>query len=127
MPLDAGGLQHRVDLVRLALPDQVTTAGSAPAPRSSDPARPVGGRQELLGHDALKRDRELNSHLLLLVRREDVDDPVDRLRGVLRVQGREDEVARLGRGQGGRDRLEVTHLTDEDHVGVLAQGGSQGE
>jgi hypothetical protein len=30
-------------------------------------------------------------------------------------------VARLGRGQRGRDRLEVAHLAEEDHVGVLAE------
>ena len=66
---------------------------------------------------------ELDPHLLLLVRREDVDDSVDRLRRVLRVQGREDEVAGLGRRQRRRDRLEVAHLTDEDHVGVLAERG----
>ena len=41
------------------------------------------------------------------------------------MQGGEDEVARLGGGQRGRDRLEVAHLADEDHVGVLAQRGAQ--
>ena len=45
--------------------------------------------------------------------------------GVLGVQGGEHEVAGLGRGQRGRDRLEVAHLADEDHVGVLAQRGLQ--
>ena len=59
--------------------------------------------------------------------REDVDDAVDRLRRVLRVQRREDEVAGLSGGQRGRDRLEVAHLADEDHVGVLAQRGAQRE
>jgi hypothetical protein len=29
-------------------------------------------------------------------------------------------------GQGGPDRLHVAHLADEDHVGVLAQGGLEG-
>ena len=43
------------------------------------------------------------------------------LRGVLGVQRGEHEVAGLGRGQGGGDRLEVAHLADEDDVGVLAQ------
>ena len=38
----------------------------------------------------------------------------------------EDEVAGLGGGQRGRDRLEVAHLADEDHVRVLAQRGAQG-
>jgi hypothetical protein len=41
------------------------------------------------------------------------------------VQGREDEVAGLGRGQRGRDRLEVAHLAEEDHVGVLAERGAE--
>ena len=54
---------------------------------------------------------------------EDVDDPVDRLGGRLGVQRGEDEVAGLSGGQRGRDRLEVAHLADEDHVGVLAQRG----
>ena len=92
-----------------------------------DPARAVGGRQQLLGHDALERDRQLHAHLLLLVRREDVDDPVDRLRRVLGVKGREDEVAGLGGGQRRRDRLEVAHLADEDHVGVLTERGLEAE
>ena len=39
----------------------------------------------------------------------------------LGVQRGEDEVAGLGRGQRGRDRLEVAHLADEDDVGVLAE------
>ena len=37
------------------------------------------------------------------------------------MQRAEDEVAGLGRRHGGGDRLEVAHLADEDHVGVLAQ------
>ena len=44
---------------------------------------------------------------------------------VLGVERGEDEVAGLGRGQRGRDRLEVAHLAEEDHVGVLAEGGAQ--
>ena len=35
------------------------------------------------------------------------------------------EVAGLGRGERGLDRLEVAHLADEDDVGVLAQRGAQ--
>ena len=70
-------------------------------------------------------DGELDAHLALLLGREDVDDAVDRLRRALGVQRREDEVAGLGRGQRGRDRLEVAHLADEDHVGVLAERGAQ--
>ena len=39
---------------------------------------------------------------------------------------REDEVAGLGGGQRRRDRLEVAHLAEEDHVGVLAERATQG-
>ena len=68
---------------------------------------------------------DLHAHLLLLLGREDVDDAVDRRRRALRVQRAEDEVAGLGRGERGRDRLEVAHLADEDHVRVLAERGAQ--
>ena len=34
-------------------------------------------------------------------------------------------MARLGGGERGRDRLEVAHLAEEDHVGVLAQRRAQ--
>ena len=123
----AAGLHRRVDLVDLALADQV------PDRRRGDQhlarhrtALAVGGGDQLLGDHALQRGRQLHAHLLLLVRREHVDDAVDRLGRVLRVQGREHEVAGLGRGDRGRDRLEVTHLADQDHVGVLAQHVLQG-
>ena len=69
---------------------------------------------------------ELDADLLLLRGREDVDQTVDRGGRVLRVQGREDEVAGLGRGDRGRDRLEVAHLAEEDHVRVLAKRAAQG-
>ena len=83
--------------------------------------RPSAVRARRLADDALQGAGQLDAHLLLLVRREHVDDAVDRLRGVLRVQGGEDEVAGLGGGQRDRDGLEVTHLADQDDVGVLAQ------
>ena len=57
----------------------------------------------------------------MVVRREEVDDPVDGLDGVDRVERAEHEVARLGRAQRRADRLLVAHLADQDHVGVLAQ------
>ena len=63
--------------------------------------------------------------LLLLVRREEVDDAVDGLLRVGGVQRRHDEVAGLGGGERGLDRLVVTHLADEDDVGVLPHRGTQ--
>ena len=62
-------------------------------------------------------------HLPLLLGREDVNDAIDGLGGRLGVQRGEDEMAGLGGRKSGGDRLQVPHLADEDHVGVLSQGG----
>ena len=95
----------------------VATRTSAAATRP----RPSAVLHKRLAHDALQGARELLADLLLLVRREDVDDAVDGLRRVLGVQGGEDQVAGLGGGQRHLDGLEVAHLADQDDVGVLAQ------
>ena len=72
-----------------------------------------------------EHERELRADLRLLVRREDVDDAVDRLRRRVGVQRAERQVARLGDLQRRFDRLEVAHLADEHDVRVLAQRGAQ--
>ena len=124
----AARLDQRVDLVRLALADQVAHARGRDEHLGRDAAADaVGGRDQRLGHDALEADRQLGPDLALLGRREDVDDAVHGLRRVLGVQRGEDEVAGLGRGQGRADRLHVAHLADEDDVGVLAQRGLEAE
>ena len=121
-PDRAGGLDRRVDLVGLPLADQVADRGGRDQDLAGDDAaRAVGRGQQLLRDDALQGDRELHPDLGLLLGGEDVDDPVDRLRGRLGVKGGEDQVAGLGRGQRGGHRLQVAHLADEDHVGVLAE------
>ena len=68
---------------------------------------------------------ELHLDLVAPVGGEDVDDAVERLGGVVGVQGGEDEVAGLGDGQRGRDALEVAHLADEQDVGVLTKSRAQ--
>ena len=119
-------LHDRVDLLDLRLTDQVPdgVVGKQHLERG-DAAGPVGRRQQRLRDDRLQRVRDHDANLLLLGRREDVDDPVDRRRGALGVQRAEDEVAGLGGRERGRDRLEVAHLADEDHVRVLAKRGLQ--
>src|SRR5664279_2852023 len=115
-------LKRRVDLVRLTLADQVPDRGGGDEHFGGDGATTtVGGLAQCLADDALQRAGELHPDLLLLVGREHVDDAVDRLGGVLGVQGGEDEVAGLGGGERYRDGLQVPHLTDEDDVGVLPQ------
>src|SRR6185295_17672986 len=80
-------LHDGVDLLDLALPDQVADGivGEQDLERG-DASRAVRRRQQRLRDDALKRRGELRAYLLLLLRREDVDDAVDRARRALRVQ-----------------------------------------
>ena len=86
---------------------------------------PVVRLDQLQRDDAAQDERELRADLLVLIGREGVDDAVDRLRRVVRVQRGEDEVAGLGGGEHGLHRLHVAHLADHDHVGVLAHGVAQ--
>ena len=82
-------------------------------------------RDEPLADDAGERRRELHADLLLALGREHVDDAVECGRRVVGVQRREHEVTGLGDRQRELDRLGVTHLTDEDDVGVFTQRGAQ--
>ncbi len=94
-----------------------STAGTRPRPSAR------GSRR--IDTTGVEHLRELDAHLLLVVRREDRDHAVDGLGGVEGVQRRQHQVAGLG-GQDRRfDGLEVAHLTDQDDVGVLAQRGAQ--
>ena len=75
------------------------------APRPRAPGRRRAARRAA-GDDAAQRRGERHAHLPLLVRREEVDDAVDRLGRADRVQRREHEVTGLGRGQRGPHRLD---------------------
>ena len=82
-------------------------------------------RDQLLGQHRLERHGELEADLGLGVRGEHLDDAVDGVGGGAGVEGAEDQVARLGGGNGRLDGVPVAHLADEDHVGVLTQAGPQ--
>ena len=84
-------------------------AGSAPA------------RQQLLRNDPLQRERQLGPDLLLLVGREDVDDPVDGLGGIAGMQGGQHQMAGLSGAHRDADGIHVPHFTDKNHVGIFAQ------
>ena len=116
----ASGLDVEIQLVGLSVADE----GADRRRRDhylegGHPSFAVGGGHEGLRDDRLDRDAELRSDLRLLLGGKDVDDSVDRLRGVDRMQCREDEVAGLGSGDRKLDRFQVAHFTDEDDVGVL--------
>ena len=125
------GRRARLDdvaqLVGLALLDQVADRRRGEHHLEGGDSPPfVPARQEHLVEDRQERLRELDPDLALLPGGEDVDDPVDRLGGVVGVERGEDQVARLRQRQHRRDRLEVAHLPHLHDVGVLAQRGAQG-
>ena len=68
---------------------------------------------------------------MLLKRREHIDDALDRAGSVVSVQCGKDEMPRLGGSENSRHRLQVSHLSDENHVRILtqrmAQRGCKGE
>src|SRR2546427_11976676 len=138
-PLDEGGerVVHRshADLLT-GLDRAVELMSPAVANHCPDRRRPhhdlgrqdeptTDARQQRQAQHGLQRQRQLSADLRLPVLGEDVDDPVNRVRARARVQGREREMPRLRQGQHGLDRLDVTHLTDQHHVGALADNAAQ--
>ena len=115
-----------VDLIILALPDHVPDGLVHPQDlKGRDHPAPRPGEQLLADH-ALQNRRQLLPGLALLDRREGVDDPVDGADGPLSVEGRDDEMPRLRRCQGGLHGLVVPHLAEENDIRRLAQTGPQG-
>ncbi len=119
-------LDERLYLVRLPLLDAVPHGRVGKENFRGDGSAAVGSWNELLRADADEYGGELDANLLLLVRGKDVDDAVDRLRGVLCVERGEDEVSRFGGGDGGGDGFKVAHFADEDDVGVLPERTLEG-
>ena len=100
-----------------AVATRTSTAGTRPPV--------VDARNQALRDDRLEHRGQLQADLLLLVRRIDGDDAVNRFRRVERVKRREDEVAGFGREQRRLDGLEVAHFADEDDVGILTQRAAE--
>ena len=86
---------------------------------------PVGPWQQPLRHDRMQRFRQTHARDRLLLRREHRDDPAHRRDDVRRMQRGDEEVARLGGLHRGIDGFRITHLADQDHVGILAQRRAQ--
>ena len=94
----------------------VDTPGHGQDLSDGDATDAVGAGDEPLGDDPLQRAGEHRPHLLVLARREEVEDPVDRLGRVEGVDRGQDEVSGLGRRERGADRDLVAHLADQDDV-----------
>ena len=120
------GLDRGVHLRDLRLADEVADGGRADHDlvRRDAAGAVLGLAQRLRDHRAQRLGEHRPDHLLFRGG-EHVDDPVHRLGGRRGVQRAEHEVARLGRGHGEADGLQVAHLAHEDDVRVLAQGAPQ--
>ncbi len=114
------------DLLRPVLADQVGDAGVRDHDLDGRDASAGDLREQALADHAAEDAGKDRADQLLLGGREELDHPADRLGGVGRVHGREDEVARLGGCERRFGRLGVAELADQDHVGVLAQTAAQG-
>jgi hypothetical protein len=64
--------------------------------------------------------RERGAHLPLLLRGEQVEEPIDRLGGVDRVHRGDDQMPGFRRLDGGQGRLGVADLADEHDIWILA-------
>ena len=125
-PRSAAGHDRVAKLVRLTFADQGPhrvrsdqDLGCRAAPRALAP------RYEPQGGDAGEHRGELNANLRVRFGRKGVDDAVDRLRSVVGVQRREDQVTRFGGGECRFHRRLVAHLADKNDVRVGAHETTQ--
>ncbi len=116
-----------VKLVNLVITNQGTNCSIRHHDlKSQSPAFAVQTWQQRLRHDTFQNERELRTHLLLLIRRENVDDSVDRLHATIGVQRGKAEVTGLGNGQCRFDCFQITQLAQQDNVRVLTEDVFQG-
>src|SRR2546426_9302474 len=121
-PVLLPGLHRRLDLVDLVVADQGPDGGGADHDlRRHHPAAPLRLLEQSLGDHPLQHKGELRPDLGLLVRREDVDDAVDRLGRRVGVERGERQVAGLGDGERRLRGLEIAHFADQHDVRVLPQ------
>jgi len=98
----------RIRLETAPLPSRISMAGTRPPPIFL---------QSVCATDALQRLGQHRPHLGLAIGWELVDDPVDRGRSRVGVQGAEDEMPGLRGLQRDGDGFQVAHLADQHHVG----------
>jgi len=111
-----------IDQRCLSLSNRVGEGGRPQQNLEGGDAPLVSPSQQLLGDDGTEGFGEHGADLLLFVRGEGVDDPIDGLGGRVGVQRSKNEQAGLGRRQRHPDRLEISHLADEETVRIFANG-----
>jgi hypothetical protein len=82
----------------------------------------VSAAYELLRNDAAQGRGQHRANARLVAGREDIDDAVDGCRRAIRMQCGENEEACFRRGDSQAHGLQVTQLTHQDDVWILAQG-----
>ncbi|RMO57057.1 hypothetical protein ALQ39_05749, partial [Pseudomonas amygdali pv. eriobotryae] len=81
----------------------------------------VRGSNQPLGHERLEVIAQVMQQLRTTLFREEVDDPVQRLIGVVGMQGRDRQVAGVGKRQRMLHGLAVTNFADQNHIRSLTQ------
>ena len=124
----AGSLQGVISqrlLPALALANEVAYGfGAHQHFVGGDSSATLDGDESLADH-ALQGAGELDLDLVTSFGGEDVDDAIECLRGIIRVQRREHQVASLSERQRDRDAVEVAHFAQEHNVRVLTQSAPQ--
>ena len=92
-----------------------------------DPALPMSGGEQLLGDDGAQVEGEIEQELAVLLLGDQMQDAIQRLVGIVGVQGGEAEVPRLGELDGELHGLLGADFTDEDDIRGLAQGIFEGD
>ena len=86
---------------------------------------PITPGHQPQGYYRLEAGGKQKSYLLVLVRREEGDNPVDRLGGIRSVKRAEYKVPRVRGGKGNRHCRLVTNLTYQYHVRILPKNTAQ--
>src|SRR3989338_1207651 len=120
------GLEHVRKFRNAVIADDIRHSGRVEEDFTNSTAPSSFTRKETLREDGNERERELETNLLLLMRRENVNDTVDGLRGRRSVKRREHQVSGLGERECCTDGFQITHFSDEDHIGVLAEDAAEG-
>ncbi len=120
------GLDHRVELGDLVLPDEVSHGRNTHHDLVSRYPAAADALEQGLGDDRPQRFGEHGAHHVFFRTGEDVDDPVYGLGRRRGVQGAEHQVTGLGRGHGQTNGFQIAHLAHQYDVRVFPQRRAQG-
>src|ERR1051325_3897225 len=119
-------LDHAWNLVSLAFAHQVGDGRSEDEDfQGGDAAFFVYALEKILRDDPFEGLGKGGPDFILLLGRKDVNDTVHGFSGAGGVEGAEHQVAGAGSDQRQFDGLEIAQLTDQNNIGILAQGAAK--